>query len=67
MKNYDKQIPQTILETHGECAICGGFTCISHLNTFDKKFQKTFDLMFGAKTGWIVFCEDCENMGFVNE
>ena len=61
----ENKIPEWIIETHGTCD-CGHETCIDTIESFDKEFRKRV-YGFGLKTGWVIFCEVCENLGFVVE
>jgi hypothetical protein len=62
-----KAIPKHIGDHHGFCGQCGGWNDIVHLSELDQATRVMFQLMFQVKNGWIISCEDCENLGALKE
>jgi hypothetical protein len=60
----ESKLPQWIIETHGTC-VCGHETCIDTIESFDIEFRKRVYKLFGLKTGWVIFCDQCESLGII--
>lgn len=55
------------MDKHGFCGMCGGFHDIYHISEFDQETRIKVQIMTGLTDAWAVYCEECDNLGFVKE